>query len=49
MLVYYYYYYYYYLTATGLTLGGISTHLHTNRTQNTEDGTHITITKKKNG
>jgi hypothetical protein len=42
MLVYYYYYYY--LTAIGLTPGGISTHLHTNSTQNTEDGTHITIT-----
>jgi hypothetical protein len=46
---YYYYYYYYYLTAIGLTPGGISTHLHTNSTQNTEDGTHITITRKKLG
>jgi hypothetical protein len=36
---YYYYYYYYYLTAIGLTPGNTSTHLHTNSTQNTEDGT----------
>jgi hypothetical protein len=28
-----------------LTPGGSSTHLHTNCTPNTEDGTHITITK----
>jgi hypothetical protein len=44
----YYYYYYYYLTAIGLTPGGSSIHLHTNSTQNTEDGTHITITMGKN-
>jgi hypothetical protein len=43
----YYYYYYYYLTAIGLTPGGSSIHLHTNSTQNTEDGTHITITRGK--
>jgi hypothetical protein len=30
-----------------LTPGGSSIHLHTNSTQNTEDGTHITITRKK--
>jgi hypothetical protein len=42
-----YYYYYYYVTAIGLTSGGSSIHLHTNSTQNTEDGTHITITRKK--
>jgi hypothetical protein len=46
---YYYYYYYYYLTAIGLTHGGSSIHLHTNSTQNTEDGTHTTITRKKLG
>jgi hypothetical protein len=39
-----YYYYYYYLTAVGLTPGGRSIHLHTNSSQNTEEGTHITIT-----
>jgi hypothetical protein len=39
-------YYYYYLTAIGLTPGGSSIHLHTNSTQNTEHGTHITITRK---
>jgi hypothetical protein len=38
--------YYYYLTAIGLTPGGISIHLHTNSTQNTEEWTHITITRK---
>jgi hypothetical protein len=38
--IFYYYYYYYYLTAIGLTPGGSSIHLHTNSTQNTEDGTH---------
>jgi hypothetical protein len=43
----YYYYYYYYLTAIGLTPGGSSIHLHTNSTQNTEDGTHITMTREK--
>jgi hypothetical protein len=37
---------YYYLTAIVLTPGGSSIHLHTNSTQNTEDGTHITITRK---
>jgi hypothetical protein len=42
---YYYYYYYYHLTAIGLTPGGSSTHLHTNSTQNTEDGTCITMKK----
>jgi hypothetical protein len=42
-----YYYYYYYLTAIGLTPSGSSIHLHTNSTQNTEDGTHITITKER--
>jgi hypothetical protein len=49
MIIYrlFHYYYYYYLTAFGLTLGGSSIHLHTNSTQNTEDGTHITITRKK--
>jgi hypothetical protein len=31
-----------------LTPGGSSIHLHTNSTQNTEDGTHITITREKN-
>jgi hypothetical protein len=45
---YYYYYCYYYLTAIGLTPSGSSIHLHTNSTQNTEDGTHITITREKN-
>jgi hypothetical protein len=39
--------YYYYLTVIGLTPGSTSIHLHTNSTQNTEDGTHITITWKK--
>jgi hypothetical protein len=28
--------------------GGSSVQLHTNSTQNTEDGTHITITRGKN-
>jgi hypothetical protein len=46
---YYYYYYYYYVTAIGLTPGGSSIHSHTNSTQNTEDGTRITITRKKFG
>jgi hypothetical protein len=46
---YYYYYYYYYLTAVGLTPGGSRIHLHTNSTQNTKDGTHITITMNKLG
>jgi hypothetical protein len=32
-----------------LTPSGSSTHLHKNSTQNTEDGIHITITKKKIG
>jgi hypothetical protein len=32
-----------YLTATGLTPGGSSTHLLTNSTQDTENGTYITI------
>jgi hypothetical protein len=32
-----------------LTPGGSSIHLHTNSTQNTENGTHITITRKKLG
>jgi hypothetical protein len=41
-----YYYYYYYLAVIGLTPGGSIMHLHTNSTQNTEGGTHITITKK---
>jgi hypothetical protein len=31
-----------------LTPGSNSTYLNTNSTQNTADGTHITITKKKN-
>jgi hypothetical protein len=44
---YYDYYYYCYLTAIGLTPGGSSIHLHTNSTQNIEDGRPITITKKK--
>jgi hypothetical protein len=45
---YYYDYYYYYLTAIGLTPGGSSNiYLRTNSTRNTEDGTHITITRKK--
>jgi hypothetical protein len=35
------------LTAIGLTPGGSSTHLHTNSTQNTENGTYITINKFK--
>jgi hypothetical protein len=39
-----YYYCYYYLIAIGLTPGGSSLHLLTNSTQNSEDGTHITIT-----
>jgi hypothetical protein len=43
----YYYYYYYYLTAIGLTPCGNRIHLHTNSTQNTENGTHVTITRKK--
>jgi hypothetical protein len=30
-----------------LTPGGSSIHLHTNNTQNTEDGTYITITTEK--
>jgi hypothetical protein len=46
---YYYYYYYYYLTAIELTPGGSSIHLHTNSTHNAEDGTHITVTRKKLG
>jgi hypothetical protein len=37
------------LTAIGLTPGGSSIHLHTNSSQNTEDGTHITVTRKKLG
>jgi hypothetical protein len=42
----------YLLTDIGLTPSGSSTvqyntHLHTNSTQNTEDGIYITITKKK--
>jgi hypothetical protein len=37
------YYYYYYLTAIRLTPGGSSTHLHTNSTQNTADGTHMRL------
>jgi hypothetical protein len=32
-----------------LTPDGSSTHLHTNSTQNTENGKHIKITKKKIG
>jgi hypothetical protein len=40
-------YYYYYLTTSVLTPGGSSIHLHTNSTQNAENGTHITITRKK--
>jgi hypothetical protein len=43
------YYYYYYLTAIGLTPGGSSIHLHTNSTQKTQNGIHITITTKKLG
>jgi hypothetical protein len=46
-LIFFYYYNHYYLTAIWLTPGGSSTHLHKNRTQNTEDGTHIKITKKE--
>jgi hypothetical protein len=49
-IIFYYYYYYYYLTAIGLTPGGSSTvHIYTrtNSTQNTEDGAHITIKKKR--
>jgi hypothetical protein len=45
--LFYYYYYYSYLTAIWLTPGSSSIHLHTNSTQNTEDGTHVTITRKK--
>jgi hypothetical protein len=49
---YYYYYHHHHrcccLTAIGLTPGGSSIHLHTNSTQNTEEGTHITITREKN-
>jgi hypothetical protein len=45
------YYNYLILTAIGLTPGGSSTvHiLHTNSTQNTENGTYITIKRKKLG
>jgi hypothetical protein len=32
-----------------LTPGGSSSHLHTNSTHNTKDGTHITIINKKLG
>jgi hypothetical protein len=39
-------YYYYYLAAIGLTAGGSSVHVHTNNTQNTENGTHVTITRE---
>jgi hypothetical protein len=39
-------YYYYYLTAIGFTPGGSSTHLHTNSTQNTTDGTHNNYKEK---
>jgi hypothetical protein len=35
------------ITAIGLTPGDSSIHLHTSSTQNTEDGTHITITRKQ--
>jgi uncharacterized membrane protein YczE len=38
---------YYYLTAIWLTPGGSSTHLHTNSTQITVDGTYIIITRGK--
>jgi hypothetical protein len=34
-----------YLTAIGLTPSGSSTHLHANSTQDTENGTYITIKK----
>jgi hypothetical protein len=44
----YYYYYYYCLNAIGLKPGSSGIHLHTNSTQNTEDGTHVTITRKNN-
>jgi hypothetical protein len=37
-----------YLTAIGLILGDISTHLHTNSTQDTENGTYITVKKNLN-
>jgi hypothetical protein len=30
-----------------LTPGGSSVHLHTNSTQNTEDGTHVTVKEKQ--
>jgi hypothetical protein len=43
------YYYYYYLTAIGLTPGGSSINLYTNSTQNAEDGTYITITRRNLG
>jgi hypothetical protein len=46
-IVLYYYYCYYYLNVIGLAPAGSSTHLHTNSTQNTEDGTYKIITKKK--
>jgi hypothetical protein len=39
------YYYHYYLISIELTPNGISTHLHSNSTQNTEDGTRITMKK----
>jgi uncharacterized protein YceK len=40
---------YLFLTAIGLTPGGSSTvHLHTNNTQNTENGTYITNKMKEN-
>jgi hypothetical protein len=37
--------YYYYYSAIGMTLSVSSIHLHTNSTQNTDDGAHITITR----
>jgi hypothetical protein len=47
ILTVYYFVYYYYLTVIGLTPVGSSVPLHTNSTQNTQDGTHITVTREK--
>jgi hypothetical protein len=47
IILYYIILYYIYLTAVGLTHGGGSTHLHANSTQYTENGTDITIKRKK--
>jgi hypothetical protein len=41
-------FYYLFLTTIGLTPGGSSTaHIYTNSTQNTENGTYITIKKSE--